>query len=230
MLKIFIGYDRVESVAYHTLCSSILLNSSGPVSFCPVYLKNLVGIFNRQRDSKQSNEFSYSRFLTPFLADFSGPALYMDCDMLITCDIYSLIDQFDWDSYAVSVVKHDYLSKVQTKYLGNVQYHYPRKNWSSFMLFNASHPANRVLTPDFVANASGQDLHRFAFLDDGEIGSLEIEWNYLVGEYPPREQAPSVLHYTLGGPYFDGWENSDFADDWFSAYEQMIFRERNEGC
>ena len=69
VIKVFIGYDHVESVAWHTMAASIYRQSSRPVAIVPINLANLKGIFNRPRDPKQSNEFSFSRFLVFYGAE-----------------------------------------------------------------------------------------------------------------------------------------------------------------
>ena len=120
-LRIFIGYDPKESVAFHVLCHSLLERSSKPISITPINLKNFKGLYSRPHDQRQSNEFSFSRFLVPYLCDFEGIGVYMDCDMLALGDISAILDDID-ENHAVSVVQHDYESKVKVKYLGNKQY------------------------------------------------------------------------------------------------------------
>lgn len=219
MLNIYIGFDQVESVAYHTLCHSILSRSSKPVSITPINLKNLKGIYTRKRDPKQSNEFSFSRFLVPYLNGYKGFALFMDCDMLVRTDINELFELRDVTK-AVQVVKHDYTPKNKTKYLGTTQYQYPRKNWSSVMLFNCAHYHCRKLTPDYINTATGLDLHRFSWTDDKYIGELPREWNHLVSEYEPNPKA-KIVHYTVGGPYFDEYMNCEFSGEWFEEKSIM---------
>lgn len=221
--RIFVGFDQVESVAYHVLCQSILSRSSVPITFCPINLSNLGEIYQRPRDPKQSNEFSFSRFLVPYLCDYDGWALFMDLDMLMRCDIKKLIDQCD-DRFAVKVVKHDYMPSEETKYLGATQYQYPRKNWSSFILWNCSHPSNRTVRPHYVNTAPALDLHRFNWLKDDEIGELPVGWNWLVGEYSlngfDKKEVKNV-HFTVGGPYFREYNHVDFAEEWFDMKAQM---------
>jgi hypothetical protein len=119
---------------------------------------------------------------------------------------------------AVLVVQHDYVPKTARKFLGQVQTRYPRKNWSSLMIFNNERCT--ALSADYVNSAPGLDLHRFKWLDDALIGSLPLEWNWLVGEYPYRADA-KIVHYTLGGPYFDDYRDCDYAEDWFGEFESM---------
>lgn len=219
-LRIFIGYDPKESVAFHVLCHSILSQSSQPISITPINLKNLKKEYLREHDQRQSNEFSFSRFLVPYLCDYEGFAIFMDCDMLVRCDINEIMKKIN-DNFAVSVVKHDYESKVSVKYLGNKQYSYPRKNWSSFVVWNCAHPANKVVTPDYVSKANAAELHRFLWLEDNQIDGLPREWNWLVGEYEASDANIKVLHWTLGGPYFDDYTNTEFSDEWFESFNKM---------
>lgn len=224
LLKVFIGFDQVESVAWHTMTHSILARSSRPVAIIPVNLANLNGIYTRPRDPKQSNEFSFSRFLVPYLSDYEGYAAFFDCDMMLRTDINEIFDVTKQDpGKAVYVVKHDYQPRDDIKYLNNVQYKYPRKNWSSVVLWDCSHPANKVVTPDFVNNASPMELHRFTWLKDEEIGELNVRWNWLVGEYDEPPADVKNVHWTVGGPYFEEYKNVDFSEEWFAEKEQMAY-------
>lgn len=219
-LRIFIGFDAVESVAYHALCQSIIDTSTVPVSFTPVK-RTMLHEYTRKRDPKQSNEFSFTRFLTPYLAGYEGPALFMDLDMLLRVDIKELFDLYD-PKYAVMVCKHDYVPKNDVKYLGAVQYRYARKNWSSVMLFNAGHEHCQRLTPEYVNKAEPAALHRFWWTHDDYVGDIPVEWNWLVGEYPYNEQAKNV-HFTIGGPYFEEYSGCDYSDEWRSAHDNATF-------
>jgi len=210
-LNIMIGYDHCEEVAYHVLASSIMRYSTVPVSITPISLEHFREFYKRERDPKQSNAFSFSRFLVPYLSGYQGFSLFMDCDMVMKCDVKEIFDYAD-ESKAVICCQHDYSPKSKVKYLGNIQYPYPRKNWSSVMLFN--NDKCRVLTPAYIENNSGLHLHRFEWLNDSEIGELPLEYNWLVGEYPHNDDA-KVLHYTLGGPYFDDYRETDHAADWY---------------
>lgn len=206
MLKVMIGFDAVETVAYHVCVQSILKHSSVPVSFCPIILSQLPE-YTRDRDPQQSNEFSFTRFLTPYLAGYEGKAIFMDCDMILRADIKELFDQLGDED--VMVVQHDYTPSTKTKYLGAIQYQYPRKNWSSVMLFNCSQCT--YLTPHYVNYATPQELHQLQWADT--IGELDAEWNHLVGEYVPNPKA-KLVHWTIGTPCFEGYEDQEFAGEW----------------
>lgn len=218
MIKWFVGFDQVESVAFHTLCHSIISRSSVPVEIIPLKQSMLGGIYTRERDPKQSNEFSFTRFLVPYLSGYKGWSIFTDCDMLMRVDAKELIDIQDYLK-AVQVVKHDYTPKNSTKYLGAVQYQYPCKNWSSVMIFNNMNC--KKLTPEYVNNAPAMDLHQFKWVKDSSmIGEIPGEWNHLVGEYKSNRDA-KIVHFTVGGPYFKEYENVEYADEWFEERELM---------
>ena len=217
--RIFVGFDSKEVVAYHVLAQSIIAHSSIPVMFSPIVLGHLDGLFTRERNPLQSTEFSFSRFMVPYLSSYDGWSLFMDCDMLARADIAELWALCD-DRYAVMCVKHDYVPKSEQKFLGQVQTKYEKKNWSSVMLFNNA--KCRALTPDFVNTATGLQLHQFKWLDSDEhVGELPIVWNYLVDEYDYRPDA-KLVHFTDGGPYFDEYRNVEYADEWFATRERML--------
>lgn len=220
-INVFIGYDDRESIAWHVLASSIYQNCSLPVSIWPVKKELFSSVMGMKDDRRASNAFSFTRFLVPFLSDYEGMSVFMDCDMLITADLAKMIEMHYNESYAVMCVKHDYTSKVTKKYLGNIQENYPRKNWSSFVFWNNGHPSNAILTPTYVESATPAHLHRFEWLTDGEIGALPKSYNHLVGEYDKPNHLPENIHWTLGGPYFSEYAESDYADLWFSEKERM---------
>ena len=230
IIPIFIGYDKKESVAYHVLTQSILRQSSVPVSFIPISLDILRQnhLYWRETDPNQSNEFSFSRFLVPQIAHNMGlrACIFMDLDMLFRCDIAELWDLRRLDK-AVQVVKHDYTPKDQVKYLGNVQHAYPRKNWSSLMIFNLAHfhlcgpEGPRKLKPQYVNTASGLELHRFMWIEDDYIGELPTAYNWLVGEYDFNPKA-KVVHFTVGGPYFTEYRDCDYADEWREEFQRCV--------
>jgi hypothetical protein len=221
-LRIFIGWDSQEPIAFSVLADSILRRASVPVSITPLCLSSLRRLYTRERGPTESTEFSMTRFLVPYLSEYRGLSLFMDCDMLCQTDILALLMyQLADPGRAVYVVRHDYTPREGTKFLGHVQTSYPRKNWSSFMLFDNARC--QALTPEYVNTATGLELHRFNWTDDDAIGSLPLDWNHLVGEYNPDPDA-KVLHWTLGGPWFDAYHNCEHADLWFAARDQMLGR------
>lgn len=221
MIRIFIGYDTREVAAYNVLQHSIQVRASKPVSIAPLALSQLGGLMWRQRHDLQSTDFSFSRFLTPYLAGFEGWAVFMDCDMLVLDDIAKLWSLRD-DRYAVMVVQHQHVPKEDIKFLGAKQTQYEKKNWSSVMLMNCARCT--ALTPDYVNTATGLDLHRFRWLgDESLIGALPHRWNHLVDYDPPAPvEQLSNLHYTIGGPYFDDYRNCGYAAEWFRERDAML--------
>jgi hypothetical protein len=219
LLRVYIGYDPVESVAFYTLAHSIQRRSSIPLSFAPVARSQLKDVYTRSRGPSESTDFSLTRFLVPWLSGFTGWSVYMDCDMLCRADIAALAKEMEKQAdKTVLICKHNYVPKVERKFLDRVQTVYPRKNWSSLMLFN--NERCRSLTPDYVNSATPADLHRFAWVEDRSIGELPLEWNWLVGEYAHNPGA-KLVHFTIGGPYFDAYRDCDYADEWFAECESM---------
>jgi len=217
MLRVFIGYDPAETVAYHVLCHSIQRRATVPVSFTPINKRNIPEFQRGKEDG--STEFSFSRFLTPYLAGYTGQAIFMDCDMLVTCDIKEILDQCDLH-HDIFVVKHDYKPRTESKFLGNTQSLYPRKNWSSLIVFNCFASSCRKLTPEVVNNASGAYLHQFRWCDDLRIGELSADWNHLVGKYHENPEA-KIVHYTLGTPCFEGYDDQEWAGEWYDEFHDM---------
>ena len=209
-LKIFIGYDDKEAVVFHTCVQSIIEKCKVPVSIHPLNLQMFQNYTETHRDG--SNNFIYSRFLVPYLSDFKGKALFLDGDMIVNDDLNNLFNLFD-EQYAVQVVKHDYKTKFPIKYLGHKNDDYPKKNWSSVILFNCSHPKNKILTPKLIETAQGSYLHRFSWLDEKEIGEIPQEWNYLVLEYP-ETKISKIFHYTVGAPCFEDFNYGKEAKIW----------------
>jgi lipopolysaccharide biosynthesis glycosyltransferase len=217
-LRIFIGYDPREAVAYHVCANSIIRHARSPVSITPLALNTLHCIYDEpHRDG--SNDFIYSRFLVPYLCNFSGAAIFIDGDMLVKGDISDLLQYLEPDQ-AVAVTKHDYKTKHPVKYLGNKNEDYPRKNWSSVVVWNCGHIAHRKMTPDYVADMPGSYLHRFAWLDDDAIGELPKAWNWLVDEYEHNDDA-KLLHYTIGTPCFKAYASTDHAQEWYRELHHL---------
>ena len=219
MIRVFVGYDPREAVAFSVLAYSIHARSSQPVSITPLILSELNGIMTREHHPLQSSDFSFSRFLTPYLSGYTDWSVFMDCDMLMLDDIAKLYALRDY-RYAVMVVKHNHIPKENKKFLGEPQTPYPKKNWSSVMLFNNA--KCRALTPEYVNTASGLELHQFKWLaSDDLIGEIPARWNHLIGYNPPREDV-SLVHYTLGGPYFNEYRDCEYAEEWRREREAML--------
>lgn len=219
MIRIFIGYDNDVIVAYNVLQHSIIQTSSSPVAITPINLNHIKNIFNRERINKQSTEFSFSRFLTPYLCNYEGWAIFMDNDMLVLEDITNLWNLRD-EKYAVMCVKHNHAPKESVKFLNQQQTQYEKKNWSSVMLMNCS--KCKTLTPEYVNTASGLELHRFKWLEsDDLIGEIPAKWNHLVDYDPALDiKKLSNLHYTEGGPYFKDYKNCGYSEEWIRSYAE----------
>lgn len=217
--RVFIGFDPRETVAFSVLAHSIHRRATMPVSVAPLMLSQLQGVFRRERHPLQSTDFAFSRFLTPLLSGYTGWSLFMDCDMLMLEDIATLWALRD-DRYAVQVVKHEHRPVEATKFLGQPQTSYAKKNWSSVMLFNNARCAS--LTESYVHSASGLELHQFHWLaDESLIGALPCRWNHLVG-YDPDDSNAALLHYTHGGPWFTQHRHCARAADWRAERDDML--------
>jgi lipopolysaccharide biosynthesis glycosyltransferase len=219
-INLVVGFDQREAVAYHVFCQTIIDRATMPVEFLPL-AENTLDKY-REVHTDGSNTFVYSRFLTPYLMNFSGWAIFADGDMVCQADIAELWALRD-ENKAVQVVRHEYKTKAIKKYLGNKNADYPRKNWSSLILWNCGHPDNSVLTPEFVQSQPGSYLHRFSWLNDDLIGGLDAEWNWLAIEYPENPNA-KLIHYTLGTPCFKDYANESMSEVWKKNYLRV-----NEG-
>lgn len=219
-LRIFLGYDSREPLAYHVAAHSILRRASIPVAITPLVQPALraAGLYWRARGPTESTEFSLTRFLVPLLCGYEGLAVFMDSDVLVRADVADLLAALD-PTHAVSLVQHDYVPAATQKMGGLVQTAYPRKNWSSLIVFNNARCAG--LTPAYVNTASGLELHRFAWLADDAIGRLPLAWNYLVGEGGQTTEPPKLVHFTTGGPWFSGYETVEYADLWRAEYAHL---------
>jgi lipopolysaccharide biosynthesis glycosyltransferase len=211
MIPIFIGYDTKETVAYHVCSNSIIRRASQPIGISPLAI-NTLNYAETHNDG--SNQFVYTRFLVPHLMNYNGWAIFIDGDMILRDDIVELWDLRD-DTKAVMVVKHNYETKTAVKYLGAKNENYPRKNWSSVVLWNCSHPDNQTVTPEFIKHSTGSELHRFSWLADELIGELPIEWNWLADEFGDNQNA-KLVHYTLGTPCFKEFQNSPMSAQWYA--------------
>lgn len=195
-LRVFVGYDHRQPISYHVLAHSIMLNTSKPVALTPIQLNTLP--FKRGWPIQGLTPFTFSRFLTPWLCDFEGWALFLDIDIILTDDIAKLFALAD-DKYSVMVSKN------------KVTY-----EWASVMLFNCA--KNRILTPEYCETATG--LHSIQWCPPDEIGELPAEWNHLVGYDKPRTDA-KLVHYTQGVPCFPETKDSEYAKEWDAVAENI---------
>jgi hypothetical protein len=237
---VFVGWDPREPQAYDVCAFSIRRRASVPTAVAPVRLADLraEGLYTRPTETRDgvlwdviseapmSTEFAISRFFVPLLARRAGVrgwVAFCDCDFLFLADVAELFRLPD-DRHAVACVQHDHRPSETVKMDGQVQTRYARKNWSSMMLFNVSHPANERLTLEMLNGVPGRDLHRFCWLEDHEIGAVPVDWNWLEGTSPDLGRTPKVVHYTRGGPWMDGWEDVAYAQEWLAEYGALTVR------
>jgi hypothetical protein len=228
--SIWIGWDPREASAFAVARHSARRHLTQPIPIFGVVLADLQarGLSTRPieyrlnefgqsvmwdviSDAPQSTQHANSRFLVPYLAK-SGWAVFMDGDVLVRGNLARLLDGLD-PRKALYCVKHMHRPPEGMKMDGQTQLQYARKNWSSFTIWNCSHPANRALTLETANTLTGRDMHRFVWLEDDEIGELGVEWNWLVGHSPPVDD-PQIIHFTHGVPDMPGYENVPFADEW----------------
>lgn len=211
------GHDVIYQVAKHSI-----ERFSKNVKCYPIIQQALrdLKIYRRHEDKKGSTGFSITRFLTPWLAGYRGWVLFCDNDVLALSDINNLFVQVD-SQYAVMCAKHNHIPKKSVKLNGKIQTQYPRKNWSSVVLWNCDHPKNKFITPDLINEVSPLFLHRFMWLEDNEIGEFSHEWNWLVDWYEePINGKPKMLHFTSGGPYFKDYQCVSYAEYWLDEYKR----------
>lgn len=213
-MRVFVGWDEREEFGWHVFMSSLLKHG---------WPKNLsiTPLGGNQGDG--TNAFTYERFRIPEICGWSGPALFVDgCDMLLRSNIVELLDLYD-RTKAVQVVKHDYQTRNKVKYVGTEMESrnedYPRKNWSSVILWNCGHKAH-FDHRDLLRGMDGSMLHRFAWLDDEQIGKLPVEWNWLADEYGRNENA-KLLHWTCGQVGFRHYRNATQADEYMQAAKHV---------
>ena len=228
-LSCFIGYDSKEDIAYRVCKYSLKKRSSLKTNIISLKLDELVAknYYYRSIDPLASTQFTYSRFLVPALMNFKGWALFCDCDFIFLSDVADLIKNVD-ESKAVYCVQHDYTPKEKHKMDGQKQTIYPRKNWSSFIVYNCSHPSNKKLNVDLVNKETGAFLHQFKWLKDSEIGSLDERWNWLEGwTSNHNSNYPYAVHYTRGGPWFQEWQDVEFANEWIKERDEYLSKKFN---
>lgn len=213
-INLHCGYDAREHEGWETFISSVRRRTSAAVNFVRMGAMDMpVG----------TNEFTYSRFLTPWMCGYRGHAIFCDAsDMIMLADVAELDALFD-PQFAVQVVQHpNYSTKHRMKYVGTDMHcpnrDYARKNWASVMLMNCEHPYWRPIEPRSLVNVAGLSLLQFGGLKPNEIGKLPDEWNRLVDEGQPVEGA-KVCHWTAGIPLFEHYRNAPGADLWRIEYE-----------
>ena len=228
-INFFIGYDPKEDIAYRICKYSLLKRASTTVKVFSLKLDELIAkkLYTRTVDPLASTQFTYSRFLVPKLMNYTGWAVFCDCDFIFLDDVNNLIKNLD-DSKAVYCVQHDYTPKEKHKMDGQKQTIYPRKNWSSFILFNCSHPSTKNLTVETVNSENGAYLHQFKWCKNEEIGKLDERWNWLEG-WPSNHNhnKPFAVHYTRGGPWFSEWQDVEYAKEWINERDEYLSKKFN---
>lgn len=226
MKKVFIGHTSYQDILFKVGENSIKRRSDN-IECYPIKQDALreLSIYKREHDKLGTTEFSLTRFLTPWLAGYKDWVLFIDNDVIALSDLNDLFDLAD-DKYAVMCAKHDYKPDTKTKLDNQQQSLYPRKNWSSVVLWNCDHPKNKLVTPELVNSETPMFLHRFQWLEDHEIGEFSHEWNWLVDWYEePTDGSPKILHYTEGGPYFKDYQDCGYANKWKDEFK--IYTERD---
>lgn len=233
-MRVLIGYDEREHEAAVVAAKTLKEVTNGEL--VPEFIKaaKLVdqGLLWRVSDHRggqdwdlisnatKSTRFAISRFLSPLIVQ-EGFCLFVDCDVVFREDPRRMLRESSRQpGKAVYVVQHDYTVKTQWKMVNQVNTAYPRKNWSSVMLFDCDHLANRRLSLRDVNERPGRDLHRFYWLNDHEIGELDPRWNWLVGEQAAQAygaDTQGIAHFTLGGPWIEGWAAREHDDLWLEA-------------
>lgn len=248
--SVFIGYDSREPIAYEVARHSILKRTKSDISIIPLKLSTMreLGIYTRPSDKLGSTEFTFSRFWVPYLMGYNGLGIFIDCDFLVNCDIMEMFaiaeKSFEDPNIAVSLCKHDYVPRAGDKMDGQTQHVYPRKNWSSSMVFNCAHPLNRRLTLNILNDETktGKYFHRLQWLSnetddeknlidsENHISSLPLDFNWLSGEYYPPNHIPAdrddprIIHWTLGGRWFYDQKCWDypFGELWSNEVAEVI--------
>lgn len=237
--SVWIGYDKREATAFAVAKYSVRqFDRYIPINALIMDVLREKGLYTRPTirkinsegreqlwdvisDHWMSTEHSLTRFLVPHLAK-TGWALFVDSDIIVKTNLYELFNKID-QSKALMCVKHNHNPESSIKMDGQVQSKYDRKNWSSVMIFNCDHPKNKLLTPEVVNTLTGRDLHAFSWLNDGDIGALPPEWNYLVGHSKTNGAGgPKLVHFTSGLPDMAGYEKQEFADEWWDLVPRAV--------
>jgi len=235
-MKLFIGFDEREALEYTVAHGSACRHALSPIQIEAVWMRELqkAGLYTRPvlqdpdtgaltdviSRAPMATSFAIARFFVPILARAErGLVAFVDCDVMFRKPIERLFDAHE-PGKAVSVVRHDYRPDAANKMDGRAQTVYPRKNWSSVMVFDLAHPKIRTLTPHYLNSATGLELHSFSWLDDEDIGALPEEWNHLVGH--SRHPDPALVHWTEGTPRMQGYEDAEYADEFWDALRRGL--------
>ena len=229
-LTFFIGYDSKEDIAYRVCKYSLIKRASSNIKVASLKIDELIAkkLYTRNIDPLASTQFTYSRFLVPKLMNYKGWAVFCDCDFIFLEDVNKLSENLD-PTKAIYCVQHEYTPKEKHKMDGQKQTIYPRKNWSSFIIYNCAHPSVKKLTLEIVNNESGAYLHQFKWCNDNEIGALDERWNWLEGWTSTHNQnKPFAVHFTRGGPWFSEWQDVEYANEWISERDEYLSNKFNK--
>lgn len=227
-MRVYIGHDPREQAAVDVALRTLKRVSGLDADLLRADRLSDAGLLWRISDHRgqhydlisnapKSTSFAASRFLTPLLCQ-QGWALFTDCDVIFLRDPGEMLSEIE-PGKAVYAVQHAYKPVAQWKMDSQIQTVYPRKNWSSVLLFNCEHPANRRLTLNDVNSRPGRDLHALYWLNDSEIGALDPAWNWLVGEQPKPERL-AIAHLTQGGPWIEGWKGGPYDSEWIAESQR----------
>jgi len=190
-LHIFIGMDERQPLAYTVCRSSIERHASNRVLIEPLQLK-FMPITRRGL-----TQFTFSRYLVPWLMHYHGQGVFMDADIIVRGDIYELADLAQRTDAPVSVVKGVH-----------------RFEWPSMMVFNNS--KCKVLTPDFIEKDQPQKLNWAE-----KIGEMPREWNHCVGYDEPNPNA-KLIHYTQGIPCWEETKDCEHSQAWMEEAQYVM--------
>ncbi|MBC8305188.1 MAG: glycosyltransferase [Pelagibacterales bacterium] len=216
-MKIYIGHDSRFPQATKVCRQSIKnYNKDLDITFLEKDHLKKFNFYGREDISGESTEFSFTRFYVPMVCNYNGIAMFCDNDFLWKCDPTEMLKYLG--DKTIAVVKHEDMDIKQTKMDGMVNKSYPRKNWSSLIIYNCSKLRN--LSKEYLDNASASDLHELKWVNDNEIAEIPRSYNHLVGYYKKHNRI-KALHYTLGGPWFDEYKNGELSEEWWKVYKSL---------
>ncbi len=233
--RVFLGWDAAQMRAWSVAAFSLQRHATVRCDVRRISMSELrsQGLYRRPTGTTEngywdeisaapmSTGHAIARFLVPALCQYEGWAIFADGDILVRHDIARLFALADSEK-AIQVVQHAHDPRETVKMTGHAQTTYARKNWSSVVLFNCGHKANRALTVDLVNTVPGRDLHRFCWLSDDLIGALPSTWNHLVGAQVNAD--PAICHYTSGIPDMSGYEHVEHSDEWYATAKACGYR------
>jgi hypothetical protein len=216
-LNIYVGYDSnmndLEGVCKLSILKSIEESLGGGkwnnyLEFKPeIKILDIAKLPDYNREyANQSTEFTYSRFLIPYLENYEGFSLFVDNDFIFTKTPLSMFNYLSPDD-AVACIKYPHYEHDATKFDGEVNIDYPCKLWSSMMFFNNGHEDCKKLTPEVVNTWTGKQLHQFEWTD--KISEIPQKYIFVEGYDNPEEKWDYTgIHYTRGGPWINDMDST----------------------